>query len=205
MSTEENKNMEQPTPNETSTEEQEQQIKAEKPKAEKPGQIKQFIMAAIIAGLLIVIVMLVKNGFHKEPKVMGDGSGIEKGSIELMLADDDNMEDGVSYKDYVNAKVAEGQFMIFINTDIKVDADNNANVLIQNVEQNNKSCKVQLCDSKDNVLFESDVLEPGYKIETAVLKNVKRGSHKGTAYFMLLDDSGKVVNKIGANVTYTKD
>lgn len=60
-------------------------------------------------------------------------------------------------------------FILLANSNITV-SDNNANILVQNSEQNKQNCRVKLFNG-ENLLYESDTLYPGFYIDDAKLFN----------------------------------
>ncbi len=155
------------------------------------------IKVVIILILILLFLLLLVRFLGK--KETGEIGGVTLGVIDLPSDFD--------VQSYVNSIVEEGMFQVFINTNIILDGNNKANLLIQNSEKNKYPAFVEFITDDENqeLLYKSSVISPGYKIETAELPNdLADGIHPCKAYFHLLDDAGKEVNKVAVNVKISK-
>lgn len=160
----------------------------------KPIKIsKRTRKAIILAGVLVILSIGIAIGSNSETIF----SPVEQGSIE-------NIPEGVDLQEYVNQKVEEGMFQVFINTNITVNRKGKANLLIQNTEQNRHRAKIEIYEG-DNLIYSSKTIKPGYKIEEDKIKGLSAGLHECVAYFNIYSDSGALVNKIGVNVKITQE
>ena len=105
----------------------------------------------------------------------------------------------------IDKAVEQGMFNVFMNTNIVFkDGQSKGNLLIQNAETNTYPMYVEIYNN-DNLLYKSDIIEPGYKIEEAKLDTVlSKGTYDCTAYFYVTDNNKEEVqNKIGLNIKIT--
>lgn len=125
-------------------------------------------------------------------------SAIEQGVI--------NLPSGTDAQTLVDEAVEQGMFQVFMNTDITINSKNEANLLIQNSESNHYSAYVEIYKDTE-LLYKSDIIQPGYKIEHDKLKNdLDPGTYECKAYFHILDlDSNLEINKIGLSVAIKKE
>ena len=94
-------------------------------------------------------------------------------------------------------------FLIFCNSNIQV-RNNKANILAQNSENNDSPCIIKLYDDSDNLLYESDILNPGYYIEEVELNaDLENGTYDGRVVFDVLDNSGSIKSSMTVNVNLT--
>ena len=57
----------------------------------------------------------------------------------------------------------------------------------------------------DKEIYHSDVISPGYKLETDQLsKKLDSGTYPCTAYFCVLNEDGSEYNRIGLEITLEK-
>lgn len=159
-------------------------------------------VVAIIVIIIIIILLLLRSctstGGRPVPEP-GDGVSIgviDKGEAPPTesLPDPQKEVDGV---------VAENQFQVFINTRMEVQPDGHFEPLVQNSEANRHACWIEIVDG-DEVLYRSDIVKPGYKIERDVLSGkLTRGRHDCQALFHILKgeamDSGEI-NTVSVNV-----
>lgn len=106
----------------------------------------------------------------------------------------------------VNSVVEDGMFKIFINANMRVDENGEADILIQNDEQNNYPAYVTI-HSGEELIYKSEVILPGYKIEKdKMLVNLETGVHECTATFHMLDeDTMAEINTINCLLKITKE
>ncbi len=105
----------------------------------------------------------------------------------------------------IDRAVEQGMFNVFMNTNIIFqDGNSKGNVMIQNVNTNLYPMYVEIYNN-DDLLYKSDIIEPGYKIEEAKLDTLlSKGIYDCVAYFYITDsDKEEVQNKIGLNVKIT--
>lgn len=94
-------------------------------------------------------------------------------------------------------------FLIFCNSNIQV-RNNKANILAQNSENNDSPCIIKLYDDSDNLLYASDILNPGYYIEEVELNtDLENGTYDGRVVFDVLDNSGSIKSSMTVNVNLT--
>lgn len=147
-----------------------------------------FRIVMIILVLLLILLLFVKC--NNRPQYMD----IRWGTIELNGEKD--------LQSAVNNIVDDGMFQIFINTNISVDRNGLANLLIQNNIKNKYDTYVTI-SSNDLEVFKSDIIKPGYKLEKAVL-NIEPGVYDCVATFHTVDNNNKEVNSVNINVTITR-
>lgn len=158
----------------------------------------------VVIGILaiIIILLLLKSCSGADNVERGDiqfsSSGeIVQGEIELMN------QEVIQRK--VNETVEKGMFQVFMNTKIKVDNQNEMNVKIQNSQNNNYDCYV-IITMNEQTIYKSGVISPGYKLEYDTLPiNLDAGTHDCVAYFCVLNDEGNEINRVGLNITLTKE
>lgn len=157
-------------------------------------------VAAMIAIIIIIILLLLRscNGGRPVPEP-GDG-------VSIGVIDEGNVPPTKSPLDpqtEVDGIVAENQFQVFINTRMEVLPDGHFEPLVQNSEANRYACWIEIVDG-DEVLYSSDIVRPGYKIERDMLNGkLTRGRHDCQALFHVLKgedmDSGEI-NTVNVNV-----
>lgn len=105
----------------------------------------------------------------------------------------------------IDKAVEQGMFNVFMNTNIVFqDGNSKGNMMIQNIDTNVYPMYVEIYND-DNLLYKSDIIDPGYKIEEAKLDTVlSKGTYDCTAYFYVTDSNKQEVqNKIGLNIKIT--
>ncbi len=124
---------------------------------------------------------------------------IEAGTIDIV--DEDNNRD---LQAEVNEAVEDGMFNVFINTEIYLEnGRSKANLLIQNSKNNKRPVVVEIrMRDTDEVIYRSDVIPAGSKIENAELgKVLSKGTYLCIAYFNVLNpETQELINRIGVNV-----
>ena len=148
-------------------------------------------------GLLVLLVLLLLLTLFQCSKDTGD-SRVTQGIIDI--------PEGYDIQGEVDKAVEEGMFKIFINTNIKVNQDGNANLLIQNDAENHYPVYVTIQHNED-VLYKSDVIHPGYKLETdKLLIDLDPDTYDCTATFHVLDsDTLDEINSINCLIKITKE
>ena len=105
----------------------------------------------------------------------------------------------------IDKAVEQGMFNVFMNTNIVFqDGNSKGNMMIQNIDTNIYPMYIEIYNN-DNLLYKSDIIDPGYKIEEAKLDTVlSKGTYDCTAYFYVTDSNKEEVqNKIGLNIKIT--
>ena len=105
----------------------------------------------------------------------------------------------------IDKAVEQGMFNVFMNTNIVFqDGNSKGNMMIQNIETNRYPMYVEIYHD-DILLYKSDIIDPGYKIEEAKLDTVlSKGTYDCTAYFYVTDSNKEEIqNKIGLNIKIT--
>lgn len=172
--------------------EREKQRESDKKKAKQ-----RIIKIGILVFLIILLLLLLFRCSYDYQQPIPDNR-IEQGTIDLPSKDE--------AQQLVNETVEQGMFQVFMNTDISVTSENEANLLIQNSESNHYSAYVEIY--KDNeLLYKSDTIQPGYKLEYDKLqKDLDAGAYDCTAYFHVVDtQDNSEINKIGLSVKLTKE
>lgn len=140
------------------------------------------LITVIILLILLIIINLNSTDIKK-----GSLSS-EYGTQEMQKSEDDGNYYG---------------FLIFCNSNIQV-RNNKANILAQNSENNDSPCIIKLYDDSDNLLYESDILNPGYYIEEVELNaDLENGTYDGRVVFDVLDNSGSIKSSMTVNVNLT--
>lgn len=151
-------------------------------------------IVGIVILLLLILLTLFKCSYSPDEV---KNSGIEQGVIDLP-----NKEDTQAL---VNQAVEQGMFQVFMNTDIQISNSNEANLLIQNSEKNHYATYIVIYKD-DEVIYKSDVIKPGYKLEKDKIEyDLEPGVHDCTAYFVVIDDNGEEINKVGLQVHIAKE
>ena len=105
----------------------------------------------------------------------------------------------------IDKAVEQGMFNVFMNTNVVFkDGNSKGNMMIQNIDTNIYPMYVEIYND-DNLLYKSDIIDPGYKIEEAKLDTaLSKGTYDCTAYFYVTDSNKQEVqNKIGLNIKIT--
>lgn len=130
------------------------------------NRTKYKVFLACVLAILIAIFAL-KYNYYQD---------IHKGTLEIYSTVEENSNNG---------------FIILANSNINV-SNNNANILVQNSEYNKQNCRVKLFNG-ENLLYESDILYPGFYIEDATLFNNRINSNKDSKLvFEILNDNNDV-------------
>ena len=105
----------------------------------------------------------------------------------------------------IDKAVEQGMFNVFMNTNVVFkDGQSKGNMMIQNIDTNLYPMYVEIYHD-DTLLYKSDIIEPGYKIEEAKLDTaLSKGKYDCVAYFYVTDSNKEEVqNKIGLNIKIT--
>lgn len=141
------------------------------------------LITVILICTLLVITINITNTDIKKGSLSS-----EYGTQEMQKSEDDGNYYG---------------FLIFCNSNIQV-RNNKANILAQNSENNDSPCIIKLYDDSDNLLYESDILNPGYYIEEVELNaDLENGTYDGRVVFDVLDNSGSIKSSMTVNVNLT--
>ena len=129
----------------------------------------------------------------------------ENGSARQGTIDINNVE-VIDMQSLLNEAAEAAKFSVFMNSNIvmKTSSDD-ANVLIQNSEENGADCKVYLyLNDTEKCVYESDNIPAGYKIEYAPLsQELGTGIHDCTGKIVLLNPDGTEKSSISMPVTIT--
>lgn len=112
----------------------------------------------------------------------------------------------IEIQDLLNEKAENSNIRIFINSNIVAErSDSPANLLIQNFESNQSSCKIIIRRNDTGAcIYQSDEIPAGYKVETARLQQtLPAGSYPCTAEFHILAQDGteKCVVNVGVQIS----
>lgn len=156
--------------------------------------------------LLLLLLLLLGSCAAWKLFDTGDGLALDPDQSEGTL---DGLSDAEIQK-LLDDKVAEGQFMLNINTKpVFPDGNSKGTLRIENNPQNRYLMVVKLYlkqDGKDGEkIYESGAIRPGNKIETAALDVVlKKGTYPVTAYFEAYDMKTKeFVGKAASTLSIT--
>lgn len=154
--------------------------------------------------ILILAVLLLLFGIRAcSGKDASDPGGLALGVIDQGTLDTN--ADRERLQNALNQQVEAGMVSLFMNTDVKV-SDNEADWLIQNVEQNHYSLQINVKDEEtDTLIYSSPIVPPGYKVESdTVLETLPAGSHQCLAEFSVIDpETSEHINRIGLKITVT--
>lgn len=129
-------------------------------------------------------------------------SDMTKGAIDVQVGDVRSFDEIQSELDAagLNAGVE-----LYINSDIvMLTGKSTANLLIQNSEHNTSDQQVYIYGPDNLLLYKSDIIPPGYKIESAkLLSELDAGEYDCTVEFHVLDSSGQDKSVIDAPVCIT--
>lgn len=135
------------------------------------------------------------------PMDPGQPDGVTLGAIDVGAGDG---RTPIDLQKMVNDAVSEKEFRVFIDTKVIVEPDGSFKPRIQNVEANHYACWVEIVDEDGGIVYESDVLEPGYKIESDRLAApLGGGRHACEARFHVLrgtDRSSGEINSTSARI-----
>lgn len=148
--------------------------------------------------LLVLLVLLIVITFFQCSHNLSSkkGTGITEGIIDIGNSD--------IAQELVNQRVEAGMFQVFMNNNIKVDKEGNADVLIQNSKSNHYDCYVELHNNSGEMVYKSDIIQPGYKLEQDKIE-IQSGEYDCNAYFKVLDTNGNEINKVGLLVKIIKE
>ena len=141
-------------------------------------KLKKYIKICGVIGVVsLSVIYLMANGV---------GGDIKKGSL------DESKVSGVKNS---------GEFDIYCNTNITID-NGMANIKVQNSEDNVERCQIQFIeDSTNKLLYESDIINPGYYIEEVrVFEDLEAGDYTGDIIFSIMDNENEVKSKSVVNV-----
>lgn len=137
-------------------------------------------------------------------------SDVTKGALDLDVGSVESPED---IQARLDAAGTDAGVELYMNSNIVMLTGNaTANLLIQNAESNSSDQQVYLylnnddagVDGEEVLLYKSDIIPPGYKIESARLReSLDEGSYPCRAEFHVLDSDGEDKAVIEAPVTVT--
>lgn len=156
------------------------------------SRTKKVIVTVVIIVICIIAILLLLNRCNgesdPEPTPSAPGGGVTIGTIKPGTTDTGDKD----IQTLLNEQVADGMFRVFIATHISVDTEGNMQPLIQNAGRNRYHCWVEIVDENDNSVYATDVIPPGYKVETDTMEPLaSRGINKCRAVFHLLQGSTK--------------
>ncbi len=170
----------------------------EKKGEQKKGKKKWFILlllSVMLASTAVWKLFDTGNGLAMDPdQSEGTLDGLSEAEIQKLLDD----------------KVAEGQFMLNINTrPVFADGKSKGTLRIENNPQNRYLMVVKLYlkeDGKDGEkIYESGAIRPGNKIEAAALDvELEKGTYPVIAYFEAYDmETKEFVGKAASTLSIT--
>lgn len=113
-------------------------------------------------------------------------SDMTKGAIDIQTGDTKSAEE---IQAELDAAGLDAGVELYINSNVvMLTGKTTANLLIQNSEHNKNDQQVYIYDSDDVLLYKSDIIPPGYKIESArLLETLEAGEYECRAEFHVLD------------------
>lgn len=164
---------------------------------------KKITIGIIVVLVIAIIIALICKSCSSDKQE-------KSGGLELGVIDIDSLsseKDKQKVQDALNKKVEEGMVNIFMNTDIRIkEGSTTANLMIQNTEKNHYDLQVNVREvDSDELLYESPVVGPGYKIESDnIKKQLEEGKYECLAEFNVIDkENNTKVNTIGLKVNIT--
>ena len=140
-----------------------------------------------IFGIIVAAIIALVIAFSQ------DGSDIQKGSL--------NLTSGTQQE--LNNRANETGFIVIANTNVTV-RNNEANFMLENPEENKNRCQVDIYDDNDRLIYQSDIIPPGYYIEYAKLfEEIDAGEHLGKAIFNILNDNNETKSTATVNLKIT--
>lgn len=146
----------------------------------------------LVAAIILLLFLLCKcnAGNGGEPSTM-DG-------VTFGVIDTEEKSNGSSNGD---APLSASSFQVFINTRADVESDGHFEPLIQNTDENQNACWVEIIDDTGSVVYESEVVQPGYKIERDTLNDtIARGRHDCQTVFHVLRGEDKASGDVSSIV-----
>lgn len=137
---------------------------------------------------VIILLVLVASVF-----IQGNKGDIQKGSLNLTSGTQQELND----------RANETGFIVIANTNVTV-RNNEANFMLENPEENKNKCQVDIYDDNDRLIYQSDIIPPGYYIEYAKLfEEIDAGEHLGKAIFNILNDNNETKSTATVNLKIT--
>lgn len=124
----------------------------------------------------------------------------QQGTIDM-----DNVE-VIDMQNILDEAADESKFSVFMNSNIVMKTSNDdANVLIQNSEDNGADCKAYIyLDDTGECLYESDRIPAGFKVEYGPLsRKLEAGVYGCTGKIALIQTDGSEKSSISMPVTIT--
>lgn len=162
----------------------------------KLSNISRWIIGCTLSLLVLLGISVLATSYGNRDSSSGTtskGSGLQAGSITSN--DSDYMK---MIEDSLNQKVEAGMCKVFLNTDLTLK-DGEIDLLLQNASDNKFSQQIEIVDSSGDMVYKSDVIKPGFKIEyDKVNKTLSKGKHKCDIKLILIDiETNEVVNTVG--------
>lgn len=176
----------------------------QKDERKKEAANKRAVKITLYGGLLLVLIFAILFLLNRcsDQGDVPPGPSNKPGGVVIGTIDDDQVEAGdKDIQTLLNEQVAAGMFRVFISTHIEVDEEGNFQPMIQNVGRNRHHCWVELLDENGVSIYSSDVLPPGYKVETDTMSPLAaKGAQKCEAVFHLLDGDTKESEEVNSVV-----
>jgi hypothetical protein len=180
---------------------QEQQTQEqEENKKKKRNRIIEVIIIIILLLLLLTRCCGSCSNLSNSPSSSATTTDILKGKIDW-----DQPKASRDLQAEIDKAVEQGMFNVFMNTNVVFqDGNSKGNMMIQNIDTNLYPMYVEIYHD-DTLLYKSNIIDPGYKIEEAKLDTaLSKGTYDCTAYFYVTDSNKEEVqNKIGLNIKIT--
>ena len=178
------------------SEHQKEQERNDQQETDKKKAKRRIIRICTLIFLIILLLLLLFKCSYDYQQPISDNR-IEQGVIDIPKD---------KAQQIVNEAVEQGMFQVFMNTNIKVDSENEANLLIQNSESNHYSAYVEIYNN-DKLLYKSETIAPGYKLEQDKLQaDLDPGTYDCKAIYHVIDPStNSEINQVGLSVNLVKE
>ena len=161
----------------------------------RSGRTWRKILEMLLLVVIVLVCLLCLKRCGVESKT--PSGGVSLGVIDL----DDEENANIDLEGMANAVVDESMFQVFINSEMVLASNGQVDFRIQNTEANFYPCWVEVFEG-DTVLYTSDIIPPGYKLESDSLDTpISAGLHSCVAYFHVMDEDGAEINKVAVDVT----
>lgn len=154
--------------------------------------MKVFLFAHSLAWLAVIVLFVLLTpqmtvSHHTSDAVSSSvpAKNPEYGTIQMQ----NNAKTQAEMMQMLNEQVEKGMFHVFMNTEITVNRDGQANLYIQNIPNNHDACIVEIRDQQSNTLYyQSQTIRPGYKVESDQLAvSLPKGKYPCLATFRITD------------------
>lgn len=179
---------------------QELQNQEQQPQEQEENRKKKRNRIIEIILLIILLLLLLTRCCGSCSNLSSSTTDISKGEIEW-----NQPRASRDLQAEIDKAVEQGMFNVFMNTNIAFqDGNSKGNMMIQNIDTNVYPMYVEIYHD-DTLLYKSDIIDPGYKIEEAKLDTpLSKGTYDCTAYFYVTDSNKEEIqNKIGLNIKIT--